>query len=85
MMSTRKKVKLISMRLTADQFRYLEDMIARVKILTGMRVTRTSVILRLLEYGLPAIEREFPKTYKTAEAQKLSDADRAHEEKQKTA
>lgn len=60
-MSPPKKPKLISMRLTDGQYGYLESMLNRVKALTGTKVTRTSIILKLMEYGLPALERDFPR------------------------
>lgn len=54
------KSRMISMRVTEKQFKYLEDMAQRIKKETGFRVTRASIILKLMEYGLPYLNREFP-------------------------
>lgn len=61
-MSQRKKTRMLSLRITEDQYQYLEDMALRIRKTTGFRVTRASIILRMMEYGLPYLEREFPKT-----------------------
>ncbi len=55
------KSKMISMRITEDQYRYLDEMAARIKHRTGFRITRASIILKLMEFGLPYLEEEFPK------------------------
>jgi hypothetical protein len=72
-MSPRKKPKLVSMRLTEAQYGYLEDMVRRVKNLTGMRVTRTSVILKLMEFGLPVMEKDFPKSKGDEESEAIKE------------
>lgn len=61
------KTRVISLRLTEAQYQYLERTVERVRELTGMKVTRTSVILKLMEHGLPGLEREFPKPHPTSE------------------
>ena len=48
------------MRVTEEQFQYLESMAKRIKKTTGFRVTRASIILKLMEYGYPFLDREFP-------------------------
>ena len=60
--STGHKVKnrMISMRVTEEQFQYLESMAKRIKKTTGFRVTRASIILKLMEYGYPFLDQEFP-------------------------
>ena len=54
------KNRMISMRVTEEQFQYLETMAKRIKKNTGFRVTRASIILKLMEYGYPFLDREFP-------------------------
>jgi len=56
-----KKSKMLSIRLTEDQFQFLDSMIARIKDHTGTTVTRSSVVLKMLEYGLPGINQDFPR------------------------
>lgn len=58
----RKKNKMISIRVTEDQYDYLDKMARRIKDKTGFRVTRASIILRLMQFGAPFLNREFPKT-----------------------
>lgn len=59
-MSANKKTRMISMRLTEEQYQYLEEMATRIRSKTGFKITRASIILKLIEYGLPHLEREFP-------------------------
>ncbi len=54
---------MLSIRLTEEQFQYLDLMVERVKTHTGTQVTRSSVVLKLLEYGLPMLDRDFPKMF----------------------
>ncbi len=58
-----KKNKMLSIRLTEEQFQYLDRMVARVKDHTGTQVTRSSIVIKMLEYGLPTIERDFPELF----------------------
>lgn len=60
-MATRKKNRMLSLRITENQYQYLEEMALRIRKATGFRVTRASIILKLMEYGLPHLEKEFPK------------------------
>lgn len=48
------------MRVTEKQYRYLEEMARRIRRETGFKITRASIILKLMEYGLPHLEKEFP-------------------------
>jgi phenylalanine-4-hydroxylase len=64
----RKKTKMISLRVTEDQFEYLDQMAKRIKQRTGFRVTRASIILRLMQFGAPFLNREFPKQTDKEEA-----------------
>lgn len=61
-MATRKKNRMLSLRITEHQYQYLEEMALRIRKATGFRVTRASIILKLMEYGLPHLEKEFPKS-----------------------
>ncbi len=55
-----KKSRMISMRITEDQFQYLESISQRIRKETGLKVTRASIILKLMEYGVPFLNKEFP-------------------------
>jgi len=57
------KTKMISMRITEAQYRYLDEMAERIKSQTGFRITRASIILKLMEFGLPYLDAEFPKEH----------------------
>ena len=59
-MSDNKKSRMLSLRVTEEQFEYLERMAKRIKERTGFRVTRASIVIKLMEYGLPHLEDEFP-------------------------
>jgi len=55
-----KKNRMISMRITEKQYNYLNDMAVRIKHSTGFRITRASIILKMMEYGMPFLDKEFP-------------------------
>ena len=55
-----RKSKMISMRVTDKQYAFLTEMARRIKAETGFKITRASIILKLMEYGLPYLERDFP-------------------------
>jgi len=55
--ANRKKTRMISMRLTEDQYRYLEEVSGRIRSATGFKITRASIMLKLMEYGKPLLER----------------------------
>lgn len=48
------------MRITETQYQYLESVARRIRKETGFRVTRASIMLKLMEYGLPHLNQEFP-------------------------
>jgi hypothetical protein len=58
---SKKKSKMLSLRVTEDQFRALEDFAQRIRMETGFRITRASIVLKLMELGLPFLEQEYPK------------------------
>ena len=58
-LSNRKKNRMISMRVTEDQYNYLEEMARRIRMKTGFRITRASIMLKLMEYGKPLLENDF--------------------------
>ena len=51
---------MISMRVTEEQYAYLEEVASRIRSKTGFRITRASIILKLMEYGKPFLEKDFP-------------------------
>jgi|SaaInlStandDraft_2_1057019.scaffolds.fasta_scaffold924129_1 hypothetical protein len=61
--SSSKKSKMLSIRLTEEQFTYLDRMVGRVKEHTGTQVTRSSIVIKMLEYGLPNFEKDFPELF----------------------
>jgi hypothetical protein len=62
MAQTKRKTRIISMRLTEDQYRLLDELSQRIKSATGFKVTRASIIQRLMHCGLPLLEKEFPRS-----------------------
>lgn len=54
------KPRMVSLRMTNEQFEYLENMAKRIRKRTGFRITRASIIIKLMEYGAPFLDREFP-------------------------
>lgn len=59
-MGQAKKTRMISLRITEDQYQYLESMAKRIRGRTGFKITRASIVLKLMEFGLPYLEKEFP-------------------------
>lgn len=55
-----KKSKMVSMRLTPDQFELIDGIARRIYESTGFRITRASIMQRLMSYGLPHLEKEVP-------------------------
>lgn len=49
---------LISLKLTPEQHEWLENTARYIENETGSRVAMSSIILRLMEKGLPAFEEE---------------------------
>ena len=58
----RRKTRMVSLRLTEDQYQMLEQMVQRIRKRSGFKVTRASLMQRLMHMGLPVLEKEFPKS-----------------------
>ena len=54
------KTRMLSVRITEDQFQYLENVRERIKKRSGFRITRASIILKLMEYGVSKLNQEIP-------------------------
>lgn len=63
-MGSKPKTKMLSLRVTEEQFGYLEDMAQRIRKATGFKITRASIVIKLMQLGLPALEKEFPREKK---------------------
>ena len=57
-MST-KKTRMVSIRLTEAQWDYIEGINRRLEEERHLRLTRTSIVLKLLELGMPQLEAKF--------------------------
>ena len=57
-----KKPRMISMRLTEEQFQDLEQMIAYIETETGTKVTKSSLIIKLIEFGKPILQDLYPRS-----------------------
>ena len=51
---------MVSLRLTRDQFDLIDGIAKRIFENTGFRITRASIMQRLMSYGLPYLEKEIP-------------------------
>ncbi len=60
----RVKNRMISMRLTEEQYQKFVSIISDIRSNYGFSITRTSLILKMLEYGLPELERELKRSRK---------------------
>jgi hypothetical protein len=56
----RRKSRMVSLRITEEQFQALDVIGQRLRQTTGFHITRASIILKLMEFGLPALEEVFP-------------------------
>ncbi|MGE0171602.1 MAG: hypothetical protein AB7T49_02405 [Oligoflexales bacterium] len=56
----RRKSRMVSLRITEEQYQALEVIGAQLRKSTGFHITRASIILKLMEFGLPALEQVFP-------------------------
>ncbi len=65
------KPRMVSLRMTEEQYRYLEDMAKRIRKRTGFRITRASIIIKMMEYGAPFLDREFPPESPEEESEEL--------------
>ena len=54
------KTRMLSVRVTEAQYQYLETIRERIKKRSGFRVTRASIILKLIENGVPKLNEEIP-------------------------
>ena len=66
------KTRLISLRLTEAQYQYLEEASERIREATGCQVTRASIILRIMQKGMPQFEEKLRKELPTIRSQKNS-------------
>jgi len=57
-MNTAGKTRTISLKLTEEQFLWLDNTIKFIENETGCKVSRASVVLRLMEKGLPQFQTE---------------------------
>lgn len=55
-----RKNRMLSIRVTQKQYDALEALAKRIRQRTGFRITRASIMLKLMEYGLSDLEKEFP-------------------------
>ena len=60
----RVKNRMISMRLTEAQYQKFINIISEIRLNYGFAITRTSLILKMLEYGLPELEKELKRSKK---------------------
>ena len=58
----RVKNRMISMRLTEAQYQKFINIISEIRSNYGFAITRTSLILKMLEYGLPELEKELKRS-----------------------
>lgn len=59
-MASEPKTRMLSLRISERQMGYLDALARRIRQTTGFRITRASIVLKLMEYGLPLLEEEFP-------------------------
>lgn len=62
-MGVRKKPRMVSMRMTEKQYQSLEAMIKDIQAETGTRVSKSSLILKLIEYGKPMLKGKYPNAF----------------------
>ena len=55
-----KKPRTISIRLTEEQYQIIQEMIKFIESQTGTKVTQSSLILKLIEFGKPILEQLYP-------------------------
>ena len=53
------KKKMISMRMSETQYKQLNDIALQIKTKTGFRITRASIVLKLMEFGYDRFAHEF--------------------------
>jgi len=55
-----KKDVVLTIRLTADKIKHLDELAARIEASSGFPISRTAVATRLMDLGQPILEREYP-------------------------
>jgi hypothetical protein len=55
-----KKPRTISIRLTEEQYQTIQEMIKFIEAQTGTKVTQSSLILKLIQFGKPILEQLYP-------------------------
>ena len=61
--AAKKKPKMISMRVTDRQFEEIDRIIKIIERETGTKVTKSSIILKLMEYGYPRLKEKYPEAF----------------------
>ena len=59
-----RKSRMVSMRITETQYQHIQEIARAIRESTGFRITRASIMLKLMEYGLPYLQEEFLKDEK---------------------
>ena len=74
-MNARKKPKMVSMRMSDDQFQQINYMISTIEAETGTKVTKSSLILKLMEFGYPTLKQKYSEAFsdKDVEDSSLND------------
>ena len=54
---------MISMRITDKQFDEIDHIIQIIEKETGTKVTKSSIILKLMEYGYPKLKTKYPEAF----------------------
>ena len=58
------KPRMISVRLTEEQYQAIQETIKFIELETGTRVTMSSLVLKLLAFGKPILEQLYPRPQK---------------------
>jgi hypothetical protein len=69
-MTTTGKTRMISLRLTEEQYEWLNNTTTFIENETGCKASRASVVLRLMEKGLPHFQSEMEKMRAQANTKK---------------
>ena len=56
-----RKSRMVSMRITETQYQHIQHIARSIRETTGFKITRASIIMKLMEYGLPFLQEEFLK------------------------
>jgi hypothetical protein len=60
-----RKSRMVSMRITETQFQHIQQIAREIRESTGFRITRASIMLKLMEYGLPKLQEQVIKEFET--------------------